>query len=61
MRDELDFRSDLPDLSGASLEELSRLGGGVLAGEIEAVFGPDRRSATVCAGFSSYIGDAELG
>ncbi|MEV4255085.1 hypothetical protein AB0J52_18175 [Spirillospora sp. NPDC049652] len=61
MRDELDFRSDLPDLSGASLEELSRVGGTVLASEIEAVFAPERRSTTVCAGFGSYIGDAELG
>ncbi|MFC4910269.1 hypothetical protein [Actinomadura gamaensis] len=61
MRDEVDFRSDLPDLSGASLEELSRVGGMTLAGEIESVVAPERRPTTVCAGFTSFIGDMRVG
>ncbi|WP_157430088.1 hypothetical protein [Actinomadura oligospora] len=57
MRDEVDFRSDLPDLSGASLEELSGLGGTVLAEEIETLLKPVRKPAVVCANFSAYLGD----
>ncbi|MCP2335037.1 FxSxx-COOH cyclophane-containing RiPP peptide [Actinomadura rupiterrae] len=57
MRDEVDFRSDLPDLSGTSLEELSGLGGTVLAEEIERVLAPGRRPPAVSANFSAYLGD----
>ncbi|MEV5574864.1 hypothetical protein AB0L06_32920 [Spirillospora sp. NPDC052269] len=57
MRDEVDFRSDLPDLSGASLDELSGLGGSVLADEIGTLLAPARRPAAVCANFSAYLSE----